>query len=109
MNRTFKSDKFRKARGGYSRWLDIFCENCGEKILLYQKDGSGTLKRLYLDRIFAPKRFVDLDKFSLRKIPDLKCTKCKAVLAIPVVYQKENRKAYRLFVGAVKQNIVKNN
>ena len=35
----FKSDKFKKARGGYSRLFDIRCEKCGNHICYYQKDG----------------------------------------------------------------------
>ena len=47
----FKSDKFKKARGGYSRLFDIRCEKCGNHICYYQKDGPGILKRMYLDRV----------------------------------------------------------
>lgn len=100
-----KSDKYRKARGGYSRFLNIFCEHCGAKVLVYQKDGTGPLKRLYLDRIFAPKGLVNFQTMS--KMPNLVCSKCKTVLAIPYMYKKENRNAYRLFVGAVTKKITK--
>jgi hypothetical protein len=41
-----KHDKYRKARGGYSRLLEIHCEHCSHVIALYQKDGPGSLKRL---------------------------------------------------------------
>jgi RNase P subunit RPR2 len=102
-----KSDKYRKARGGYSRFLNVFCEHCGAKILIYQKDGPGALKRLYLDRIFAPENSVNFQKLPLSKIPSLICSKCKTVLAVPYIYKKEQRKAYRLFVGAVTKKITK--
>lgn len=36
-----RKDKYRKARGSYSRLLNLFCRVCNEKIVLYQKDGSG--------------------------------------------------------------------
>ena len=58
----FKSDKYRKARGNYSRFLNVLCEHCGAKILVYQKDGPGPLKRLYLDRIFAPEDLINFQK-----------------------------------------------
>ncbi|KKS56835.1 MAG: hypothetical protein UV23_C0035G0007, partial [Candidatus Nomurabacteria bacterium GW2011_GWF1_42_40] len=48
---TLKRDKFRKARGGYARILEIRCEKCGHFLALYQKDGPGPLKRMYVDRI----------------------------------------------------------
>lgn len=103
----FKSDKYRKSRGGYSRFLNVLCEHCGAKILVYQKDGPGPLKRLYLDRIFAPENFANFQKLPISKIPSLACSKCKSVLAVPYIYKKEQRKAYRLFVGAVIKKIIK--
>ncbi len=51
MKTRLKSDKFRKARGGRSKVLNIGCEKCGKHLFKYQKDGPGILKRLYLDRI----------------------------------------------------------
>ena len=103
----FKSDKYRKARGGHSRFLNVLCEHCGAKIFVYQKDGPGPLKRLYLDRIFASKNLGNFQKLPINKIPDLTCSKCKSVLAIPYIYKKEQRKAFRLFVGAVTKKITK--
>ena len=102
-----KSDKYRKARGGYSRFLNVLCEHCGAKILVYQKDGPGPLKRLYLDRIFAPENLANVQKLSINKITNLTCSKCKSILAVPYIYKKEQRKAYRLFVGAVTKKITK--
>lgn len=46
---SFKSDRFKKNRGGHSRWLLLHCEKCSQAIATYQKDGPGILKRLYLD------------------------------------------------------------
>ena len=96
----FKSDKFKKNRGGYSRWLVLNCEHCKNTICRYQKDGPGILKRLYLDRIA-------LENLPKNKAQNLVCKKCKTVLGIPMVYKKENRLAYRLFIGAVKKKIIK--
>lgn len=77
----------------------LYCEKCKEKIFLYQKDGPGILKRLYFDRIKSSK---NISK------KNLVCNKCKTVLGIPIIYQKEKRLAYRLFAGAVAKKIVKN-
>ncbi len=95
---SFKSDKYRKNRGGSSRWLVLNCEKCKNPILLYQKDGSVILKRLYFDRIVALKDFAG---------KNLTCKKCKTALGVRTVYQKENRPAYRLFAGAIEKKIVK--
>jgi hypothetical protein len=94
----FKSDRFKKNRGGYSRWLLLSCEKCKNPILFYQKDGPGILKRLYIDRIVDGKNFVD---------KNLVCKECKTVLGIKIVYQKENRQAYRLFAGAIEKKVIK--
>lgn len=94
----FKSDGYKKNRGGYSRWLLLNCVICKNPISFYQKDGSGILKRLYLDRIFVSKNLAD--KYLI-------CKKCKTILGIKMVYQKERRAAYRLFAGAVEKKIVK--
>ena len=92
----FKSDKFRKLRGGHSRWLLIFCEKCKKQLFVYQKDGPGILKRLYADRILGrndnPSRLV--------------CKKCNTVLGVSMTYKKEHRRAYRLFAGAVEKEII---
>lgn len=92
-----KNDKYKKARGGWSRILDIKCENCGNHICYYQKDGSGPLKRVYLDRI------IDFPK----RDEKLMCPKCKEVLGTKITYKKENRLAYRLYVGSVTKVITK--
>lgn len=94
----FKKDKFKRNRGGYSRLLDIICAKCNNHLCYYQKDGSGILKRMYLDRVNEPK-FVSGKQII--------CPKCKQVLGVKYIYEKENRPAYRLFVGAVAKKIAK--
>ena len=95
----FKNDKYKKTRGSYSRLLDIFCGHCGKHLFYYQKDGPGVLKRMYIDRIFESE--------GLKSNSYLNCPKCKTVLAVPIIYEKENRSALRLFVGAITKKIVK--
>ncbi len=93
-----KKDKYRKARGGTSKLLDLFCESCSTHLFYYQKDGPGILKRLYLDSI------IDFEKSSENK---LVCPNCKDTLGVYYVYPKEKRPAYRLFAGEVTKKIVK--
>lgn len=87
-----KNDKYKKARGGASKLYEIKCHHCGELLFLYQKDGPGLLKRMYLDRIYESS--LDVKK-------NLTCPKCKTLIAVPMIYKKENRPALRLFAGAV--------
>jgi hypothetical protein len=95
----FKSDRFKKNRGGCSRWLSLYCEKCKIELMTYQKDGPGILKRLYLDRIVSSNNLIS-DK-------QLACQKCKTVLGVQIVYKKEDRPVYRLFAGTIGKKIVK--
>ena len=97
----FKKDKYKTARGGHSRLLNICCRKCESVITIHQKDGPGNLRRLYIDRIFAPAELTNLQKFSIAKIPILKCKKCGEVLGTPCIYIKEKRKAFRLYQDSV--------
>lgn len=101
----FKSDKFKRARGGYSRLLDISCTKCGTHLFYYQKDGPGMLKRAYIDRIYGSKKFSNLQNENLKSVPQLVCPHCKQHIGVPFNYAKENRLAYRLFVGAVTKKV----
>ena len=92
-----KNDKYKKARGGYSRILDIVCSKCSKHLFYYQKDGPGILKRAYLDRIIEP---------SFSRKSKLSCSKCGEILGIPMVYKKENRLAIRFFEGAVAKKTI---
>jgi hypothetical protein len=92
-----QKDKYQKSRGGYSRILDVCCEHCGSHIAFYQKDGPGILKRMYVDR------FVDNKPAS----KGLTCGSCSTALGVLINYKKEDRPAYRIFVGAVTKKITK--
>lgn len=99
---SFKNDRYVKARGGNSHFLDIYCSSCNNYLLLYQKDGKGSLLRLYLDRIFEPPtlRKLQFECKSKNDIPNLKCSNCQKVIAISMVYKPENRLAFSLIRGA---------
>lgn len=93
MKKTLKltNDTYRKSRGGRATLLELACSHCEKSLFFYQKDGPGALKRLYIDRMHP----------ALSTKKTLVCTKCKTLLGIYITYKKENRPAYRLFVGAV--------
>jgi phage FluMu protein Com len=101
MKTKLKQDKYRKARGGYSRLLEIRCEKCDEVLAHYQKDGPGPLKRMYIDRISSPKKLTDAKG-------NLTCPHCKQLIGIAYIYPKEKRPAFRLFEGSVTKKIIKN-
>jgi hypothetical protein len=104
----FKNDKFKKNRGGRSRLLDVSCEGCGAHLCFYQKDGPvGMLKRMYLDRISDSKDYSGLENVAFKKLPQLICKSCGRLLGAPIVYEKEQRLAFRLFQGAVAKKITK--
>lgn len=93
-----KNDRYRKARGGRSRLLSISCEKCDATICSYQKDGPGNLRRMYIDRM-------DDIKTSISN-KSLMCPN-QHPLGVKIIYEKENRPAFRLFVDAVRKKIVK--
>lgn len=93
-----KNDKFKKARGGYSRLLQISCQKCNSVVCHYQKDGPGNLRRMYIDRIIDP-------QVSITK-KDLTCQKGH-LLGVKIIWEKENRPAFRLFVDSIIKKIVK--
>ena len=80
MSFKIKKGRFKTSRGGNSKILELFCPYCNKKILIYQKDGIGKLKRLYMDRILYPEHLTELEKIPLEKINKLSCPDCKKVL-----------------------------
>jgi ribosomal protein S27E len=100
-----KKDRYAKSRGGPSKFLYISCGNCESPTMVYQKDGPGRLLRWYADRIAWPPELVeeraDLTAETVRQAGSLACTACANVLANPMVYEPENRAAYRIIPGAV--------
>ena len=107
MNFEFKRDKYKDVRGTHSRLLDLYCSLCGNKIAIYQKDGSGSLMRVYLDRILYPKKLTGLESKPLDQIQTLQCSKCKEDLGVPYIYREEKRKAFKLYQDALIKKIRK--
>ncbi|MFA5189053.1 MAG: hypothetical protein WC460_06880 [Patescibacteria group bacterium] len=104
---SFKKDKYKSVRGGHSRLLNVCCRKCESIVVVYQKDGPGNLRRLYMDRIFEPGDLVELQALNVKDVPVLKCSKCGEVLGTPYIYPKEKRKAFRLYQDAVVKRIRK--
>lgn len=107
MKKIFKNDIYKKSRGSYSRLLQISCATCGTFVCHYQKDGPGILKRMYLDRISDSEKYSGLEKSPLIGLLQFTCPNCSDILGAPINYKRENRSAYRLFVGSVVKKIVK--
>lgn len=97
-----KKNRYSKARGSNSRFLDIFCSACNNHVVLYQKDGPGALLRMYIDRIFEPSALADLQyqSFSKKNLQNLQCPKCHALIGTPMMYEVENRLAFRMVRGS---------
>jgi len=88
-----KKDAYRKKRGNFSKIILLKCNKCKNKIGYYQKDGSGWLKRCYLDRLYLlPK--LKPPEFKIEEF--LSCQKCKNKFAKAIIFKKENRKAFEL-------------
>lgn len=103
-----KKDKYKSARGGYSRLLSLHCRKCNSIVAIYQKDGPGSLLRLYLDRIVSPEYLINLQHKNIKDISNLKCKNCGEIIASPYIYAPEKRKAFRLFHDAVIKKPYKN-
>jgi hypothetical protein len=99
-------DKFSTSRGSHSGLLEISCRVCEKRILLYQKDGPGNLRRLYLDRIRSPSRLAGLKNKALGSVGPLVCSGCKEMLGTPYIYLKEKRKTFKMYQDAVVKKIV---
>ena len=104
---TIKSDRYQKERlklGGETKMLDISCADCQTKIMVYQKDGMGDLKRCYLDRIGWLHEGVGIGEDTHSQVDSLEktmlcCPNCKVNIGSPMIYDKENRSAIRMFYG----------
>lgn len=101
-----RKDRYRKARGGTSKVLDIFCSECSNRIMVYQKDGPGNLLRCYFDRIgWPPELSVLKQTESVNNIPNLVCSRCNSVIGTPMIYSSENRSAFRMRKGSFQRKV----
>lgn len=99
-----KNDSFRKERGGSTEIYKISCSQCNTDLLVYQKDGKGSLHRCYLDRIAWPPTLVLLQQeIDIHKIPNMNCVNCRKLIATPIIYLPEKRLAYSMIPGSFKK------
>ena len=87
-----------------TRLFKLFCAICNAYILIYRKEGSGGLLRIYLDKILEPKQnsdmkvIIDKDTF-----PSLLCPKCSHLIGIPILHGTKKRPAFRLIKSAFRR------
>ena len=97
-----KNDKYRRARGGKAFVISLFCTACESRILDYQKDGDGTLKRCYLNRLLAPANLETLQHDEstkhIKDIPSLLCPGCGEVIGVAIIHH-DGRYAFKLRQG----------
>ena len=86
-----KSDSCKNSRGGPSKILSIYCSECDSFICKYQKDGTGILRRMYIDRIRDSKVPVSEKSLSCNN---------KHIIGVKIIYKKEKRLAFRLITGS---------
>lgn len=99
-------DKFFRKKGGTAKIINVSCANCGNQVLVYQKDGSGWLKRCYLNRILSPEKYILLQKNKkINKPSDLQnlLCKCGKIIGSPMQY-KDGRLAFHLIRGNFKRS-----
>lgn len=98
--REIKKDKWFRDRQSTCVVLGIRCSKCGKEVLLYQKDGRGALKRLYLNRILSPETLASLQDTiqNEKQMKMLKCG-CGENIGIPMLH-REGRLAFRLIPGS---------
>jgi ribosomal protein S27E len=105
MKYAIRKDGYLKARGNTAKFLRIKCSKCDRDILLYQKDGPGSLIRLYKDRIAAPPELVaEQGGISAKdEMRGLACPNCGSLVAVPMIYEPEKRLAYRVIPGTIRK------
>lgn len=104
-----RRDRFYRKRGATAQILVITCSRCGEYICNYQKDGNGNLHRLYLDRILHnSSQFCftdDSNYYDIKQLKNMIC-RCSHLLAVPMLYKKEQRPAYRIIKGSIHKKAI---
>jgi hypothetical protein len=103
-----KRDSFLANRRGVFRFYTITCRCCATTLCLYQKDGFGSLRRLYLDRVMMDRSAQELSPNLIQEFAQefaidkkLVCRHCGLMLGLGYVYQRENRPAIALFQDAI--------
>ena len=86
-----------------SGYLNLFCSRCGAHIVRYRKEGSGSLIRLYLDRIAGPETLTQLKSAGKKSgLPSLTCRGCGNLIGVPMVHEGK-RLAFRTVKGSFRR------
>jgi len=95
-------DKSTKPKKG-SRIFQIYCSKCGSEVCVYQKEGAGNLLRIFLNKIISPNNMVEMFKTikTKRDLHGLKCPSCGELIGVPMIYDKDNRLAFRLIPNKI--------
>ena len=82
----------------------LFCGLCNIYILLYRKKGSGSLLRIYLDKILDPNKFSEIKGTeSKTKRSSLVCPECGHLIGLSIMHGTKNHPAFRLIKGAFRR------
>lgn len=95
-----KKDRYFRDRGKEAKVIKVVCSKCNNQIFIYQKDGQGSLKRCYLNRIISPKYDSNIN---VKDLKNLVCN-CGQIIGSPFIY-KDGRIAFHL----VKGNFIRSN
>ncbi|MBP9817348.1 hypothetical protein KBC75_01150 [Candidatus Shapirobacteria bacterium] len=98
MKKLFTYDRYPQGRPT-SKKVEIKCINCATTQFIYQKDGSGTLEKLFLDLI--------LDNPQVKNNQKLICPSCEKVLGTKFSHGSVNRLAFKLYPGSIYYKVVK--
>lgn len=88
-------DSYRRTRGGHTVIYKLSCSSCKLPLFAYQKDGIGTILRLYIDRITENYATI---KFESTRVS---CPGCGNLIGTISTYKKEDRPAIFLARGSV--------
>ena len=101
-------DKYLRERGGKAKIIDVLCGKCGRRIMIYQKDGEGWLKRCYLNRILWPEKLTNLQKkYKDTNFPNL-CCECGQLIGSPIKH-KDGRLAFKIVRKSFMRSLNKEN
>lgn len=104
-----RRDQHFKKRGGFAKVYRIICGDCGQPVLIYQKDGVGHLFRCYLNRIHWPDVVANLSQdrcLGVETLPPLICLNCENVIGIPMRHH-DGRLAFKLRQGNFRKVLYK--
>lgn len=87
-----------------SHTFNLYCAQCGDRVVRYRKEGSGSLVRLYLDRIIEPKPLPGVWQAARKSgLQPLDCQRCGQPIGFPMPRGAGNRPAFRLIKGSTRK------